>query len=134
MELEDYAHFRAELAELSPQSFKIEELQEIVDDMTRSKVAMENHMREYFATRSEIEQTMPLDMLGKSGYRDRDCDGTACSWMAPRTGKLQRSSTARDAAPHQRTTGEGQRHEDANEMGPGLSNPSHTPAGYGRVL
>lgn len=33
---------------------------------------MENHMREYFATHSEVEQTMPLDMLGKSGYRDRD--------------------------------------------------------------
>lgn len=72
MELEDYAHFRAELVELSPQSFTIEELQEIVDDMTWSKVAMENHMREDFATRNEVEQTMLLDMLGKSGCRDRD--------------------------------------------------------------
>lgn len=71
-ELEDYAHFRAELVELSPQSFTIEELQEIVDDMTRSKVAMENHMREDFATRSEVEQTMLLGMLGSSGYKDRD--------------------------------------------------------------
>ncbi len=72
MELEDYAHFRAELVELSPQSFTIEELQEIVEDLTRSKVAMENHMREDFATRSEVEQTMLLDMLGNSGYQDRD--------------------------------------------------------------
>lgn len=72
MKLEDCAHFRAELVELSPQSFTIEELQEIADDMTRSKVATENHMREYFANRSEVEQTMPLDMPGKSGYRDRD--------------------------------------------------------------
>lgn len=30
---------------------------------------MENPMREGFATRSEVEQTVFLDMLGKSGYR-----------------------------------------------------------------
>ena len=30
MELEDYAHFRAELVEISPQSFDINELKEIL--------------------------------------------------------------------------------------------------------
>ena len=33
--LEDYSHFRAELVEISPESFTIEELREILDDMIR---------------------------------------------------------------------------------------------------
>lgn len=41
---------------------------------------MENPMREGFATRSEVEQTVFLDMLGKSGYR-AGIDGAACSRM-----------------------------------------------------
>lgn len=32
---------------------------------------MENQVWEDFATRSEVEQTMLLDMLGSSGYKDR---------------------------------------------------------------
>ena len=72
MELEDYAHFRAELVEISPQSFDIGELREILDDMIKSKVAMENDMRDNFAELGEIEQTQLLDMLGESGYKDRD--------------------------------------------------------------
>lgn len=72
MELEDYAHFRAELVEISPQSFDINELKEILDDMIRSKVAMEDDMRDGFAELSEVEQTQLLDMLGESGYKDRD--------------------------------------------------------------
>lgn len=39
-ELEDYSHFRAELVEISPQSFTLEELKEILGDMIRSKVAL----------------------------------------------------------------------------------------------
>lgn len=71
-ELEDYAHFRAELVEYSPESFATEELREILDDMLRSKVAHEDSMREHSATLSETEQTMLLDSPDTSGYRDRD--------------------------------------------------------------
>lgn len=70
-ELEDYAHFRAGLVEYSPESFTAEELREILDDMIRSKVALEDSMREHFATLSEEEQTLLLDSLGTSGYKDR---------------------------------------------------------------
>ena len=71
-ELEDYAHFRTGLVEYSPESFTAEELREILDDMIRSKVALEDSMREHFATLSEEEQTLLLDSLGTSGYKDRD--------------------------------------------------------------
>ena len=71
-ELEDYSHFRAELVEISPQSFTLEELREILGDMIRSKVALEDSMREHFATLGEAEQTELLDMLGSSGCKDRD--------------------------------------------------------------
>ena len=40
--------------------------------MIRSKVAMEDNMRDSFAELSEVEQTQLLDMLGESGYKDRD--------------------------------------------------------------
>lgn len=40
--------------------------------MVRSKVALENDMREHFATLGEVEQTVLLDSLGASGYKDRD--------------------------------------------------------------
>lgn len=71
-ELEDFAHFRADLVEYSPESFTPEELREILDDMIRSKVALEDGMREHFAILSEVEQTLLLDSLGASGYKDRD--------------------------------------------------------------
>ena len=72
MELEDYAHFRAELVDISPQSFDIDELIEVLDDMIRSKVAMKDDMRESFAKLGEAEQTKLLDMLGQSGYKNRN--------------------------------------------------------------
>ena len=71
-ELEDYAHFRADLVEVSPESFTLDELKEILDDMIRSKVAIEDGMREHFATLGEVEQTQLLNMLGACGYKDRD--------------------------------------------------------------
>ena len=49
IELEDFAHFRADLVEISPESFTLDELKEILGDMIRSKVAMEDDMRESFA-------------------------------------------------------------------------------------
>lgn len=72
MELEDLAHFRADLVEISPESFTLDELKEILGDMIRSKVAMEDDMRESFAALGGVEQTRLLDMLGESGYKDRD--------------------------------------------------------------
>lgn len=71
-ELEDYARFRAGLVECSPESFTAEELREMLDDMIRSKVALEDGMRERFATLSEEERTLLLDSLGTSGHKDRD--------------------------------------------------------------
>ena len=71
-ELEDYSHFRAELVEISPQSFTLEELKDILGDMIRSKVALEDSMREHFTTLGEVEQTELLNMLGASGCKDRD--------------------------------------------------------------
>lgn len=71
-ELEEFAHFRADLFEISPESFTIEEVREILNDMIRSKVAIEDDMRERFAQLSEVEQTVRLDELGQSGYKDRD--------------------------------------------------------------
>ena len=72
MELEDYAHFLVGLVEISPQSFDINELKKIIDDMTRSKVAMEDNMRGSFAELGEVERTQLLDMLGESGCKDHD--------------------------------------------------------------
>ena len=40
--------------------------------MIRSKVAIEDDMRESFAAFGEVEQTRLLDLLGKSGYKNRD--------------------------------------------------------------
>ncbi len=71
-ELEDYAHFQADLVEMSPESFTLDELREILGNMIRSKVALEDSMREHFATLGEVEQTRLLDMLGTSGCKDRE--------------------------------------------------------------
>lgn len=71
MDLEDYSHFRADLVALSPESFTPGDLREILDDMIRSKAAMEDGLHEHFATLTEAEQTMLLDNLGANGYRDR---------------------------------------------------------------
>ena len=69
---EALAYFRAELARISPGSYTLEEKKQILDDMRTTAVAAENAMREDFATLSEVEQTMLLDLLGASGFRDRD--------------------------------------------------------------
>ena len=69
---EALAYFRAELARISPGSYTLEEKKQILDDMRTTAVAAENAMREDFATLGEVEQTMLLDLLGASGFRDRD--------------------------------------------------------------
>lgn len=69
---EDHAYFMGELAEISPESFTLEEKRGILDDMVASSAAIENALREEFAKLDEVTQTRLLDMLGTSGYRDRD--------------------------------------------------------------
>ena len=71
-EAEDLAYFRAELVEMSPESFTLEEKRQILDDMRKSSSDIENAMRENFAKLDEVTQTRLLDSLGQSGYRDRD--------------------------------------------------------------
>lgn len=71
-EAEDIAYFRAELVDISPESFTFEEKRQILDDMLKSSAAIEDAMREDFAKLDEVAQTKLLDNLGESGYRDRD--------------------------------------------------------------
>ena len=70
-EAEEHAHLMAGFVEMSPDSFTTEQKQAILTELIESKVAMENSMRESFSRLSEVEQTMLLDSLGKSGHRDR---------------------------------------------------------------
>ncbi|WP_346697390.1 hypothetical protein [Thermophilibacter mediterraneus] len=69
---EDHAYFMAELVDMSPESFTLEEKRKILDDMIASSSAIENRMREDFAKLDEVTQTRLLDSLGASGCRDRD--------------------------------------------------------------
>lgn len=69
---EDLAYFRAELVDMSPESFSFEEKRQILDDMIASSAAIENALREDSARLDEVTQTRLLDSLGTSGYRDRD--------------------------------------------------------------
>ena len=69
---EDHAYFMAELVDMSPESFSLEEKRQILDDMIASSTAIENALREDFARLDEVAQTRLLDSLGASGYRDRD--------------------------------------------------------------
>lgn len=71
-EAEDHAYFMAELVDISPESFTLEEKRQILDDMLASSSAIENRMRDDFAELDEVTQTRLLDSLGASGYRDRD--------------------------------------------------------------
>ena len=69
---EDLAYFRAELVEISPESFTLEEKRQILEDMRKTSSDIENRMREDFAKLDEVSQTRLLGSLGVSGYRDRD--------------------------------------------------------------
>lgn len=69
---EDLAYFRAELVEISPESFSLEEKKQILEDKRKASSDIENRMREDFAKLDEVSQTKLLDSLGTSGYRDRD--------------------------------------------------------------
>lgn len=71
-EAEDHAYFMAELVDISPESFTLEEKRKILDDMLEASSAIENRMRGNFAELDEVTQTRLLDSLGTSGYRERD--------------------------------------------------------------
>lgn len=62
---ENLAYFRAELVEISPKSYPLENMRKTSSDI-------ENRMREDFAKLDEVSQTKLIDSLGASGYRDRD--------------------------------------------------------------
>lgn len=68
---EDLAYFRAELAEVSPGNYPLEEKMRVLEDMREVSSEIENGMREDFARLDEVTQTMFLGRLGASGYRDR---------------------------------------------------------------
>lgn len=71
-EAEDHAYFMAELVDISPESFTLEEKKQILEDMWKTSSDIENRMHEDFAKLDEVSQTKLLDSLGASGYRDRD--------------------------------------------------------------
>lgn len=71
--LEDLAYFRAELVEMFPESYSLEEKKQILEDMWKTYSDIENGMREDFAKLDEVSQTKFLDSLGASGYRDWWC-------------------------------------------------------------
>lgn len=62
----------AELVEMSPESYSLEEKKQILEDMWKMLSNIENKMREDFAKFDEVLQTRLLDSLGTSGYRDHD--------------------------------------------------------------
>lgn len=69
---EDRAYFMAELVEMSPQSFTLEEKQRILRNMIETSAAIENAMRDDFAHLDEVAQTRLVDSLAEAGPRDRD--------------------------------------------------------------
>ena len=54
---EDHAYFMAELMDISPESFTLEEKKQILHDMIASSSAIENAMRDEFAELDEVTQT-----------------------------------------------------------------------------
>ena len=69
---EDRAFFMAGIVEISPESFTLEEKQEILRDMVAASAAIENAMRDDFARLDEVTQTRLIDALAEAGPRDRD--------------------------------------------------------------
>ena len=84
----------AELMDISPESFTLEEKKQILHDMIESSTAIENAMRDEFAELDEVTQTRLIDDLATDGPRSREwwyevlVDG-------PRHRDFRRSPTAR---------------------------------------
>lgn len=68
---EDRAYFMAELVEISPRSFTLEEKQRILRNMIEASTAIENAMRDDFARLDEVTQTRLIDALAEAGLRGR---------------------------------------------------------------
>lgn len=66
-EAEALAYFRAELVDISPESYTLDEKKQISEDMDASSAAIEDAMREDFEKLDEVTQTKLLDMLCASG-------------------------------------------------------------------
>lgn len=64
---EDHAYFMAELVDISPESFTLEEKKHILHDMIESSTAIENAMRDEFAELDEVAQTRLIDDLAADG-------------------------------------------------------------------
>ena len=69
---EDHAYFMAELVDISPESFTLEEKKQILHDMIASSSAIENAMRDEFAELDEVTQTRLIDNLAADGPRSRE--------------------------------------------------------------
>lgn len=69
---EDHAYFMAELMEISPESFSIEEKKQILCELIASKAAIENAMRDEFSKLDEVTQTVLIDELAAEGPEDRE--------------------------------------------------------------
>lgn len=69
---EDRAYFMAELMDISPESFTLEEKKQILHDMVASSSAIENAMRDEFAELDEATQTRLIDDLAADGPRSRE--------------------------------------------------------------
>ena len=69
---EDHAYFMAELMDISPESFTLEEKRQILADMVRTSAALENAMRDEFAELDEESQTVLLDTMAAVGPHDRE--------------------------------------------------------------
>ena len=71
-EAEDRAYFMAELVDISPENFTLEEKKQILEEMRNTSPDIRNRMREDFAKLDEMSQAKLLGGLGASSYRDRN--------------------------------------------------------------
>ena len=81
---EDRAYFMAGIVEISPESFTLEEKQEILRAMVAASAAIETAMRADFARFDEVTQTRLIDALAGAAPGTAT-GGTACSSPAPGT-------------------------------------------------
>lgn len=90
---EDHAYFMAELMDISPESFTIEEKKQILHDMIASSSAIENAMRDEFAELDEVTQTRLIDDLAVDGPRSREW------WYEGQRAQAQQNGERRSRAP-----------------------------------
>lgn len=69
---EELAYFKADLVDISPQSYSLEEKKRILDEMVDSSSAIEDALRADFNTLDEVAQTKLLDALAAKGPESRE--------------------------------------------------------------